>query len=72
MESLAEYPQLFAAGADLFGVINFETFLQPTELWIEEGSKAEYGDPATQLDLLRQLSPILALGANLIFSLSSS
>jgi hypothetical protein len=23
---LAEYPDLFAAGADLFGIVNFETF----------------------------------------------
>jgi len=58
MESLAEYPQLFAAGADLYGVVNFETFFQHTESWMAAGSKAEYGDPATQLDLLRQLSPI--------------
>ena len=58
MESLAEYPQLFAAGADLFGVVNFETFFQHTESWMAAGSKAEYGDPETQLDLLRQLSPI--------------
>ena len=58
MESLAEYPQLFAAGADLYGVVNFETFFQHTESWMAAGSKAEYGDPLTQLDLLRQLSPI--------------
>jgi dipeptidyl aminopeptidase/acylaminoacyl peptidase len=58
MESLADYPQLFAAGADLFGVVNFETFFQHTESWMAAGSKAEYGDPETQLDLLRQLSPI--------------
>jgi dipeptidyl aminopeptidase/acylaminoacyl peptidase len=58
MESLAEYPELFAAGADLFGVVNFETFFQHTESWMAAGSKAEYGDLSTQLDLLRQLSPI--------------
>ncbi|HXJ14017.1 MAG TPA: prolyl oligopeptidase family serine peptidase [Candidatus Limnocylindrales bacterium] len=58
MESFAEYPQVFAAGADLFGVVNFETFFQHTESWMAAGSKAECGDPVTQLDLLRQLSPI--------------
>jgi dipeptidyl aminopeptidase/acylaminoacyl peptidase len=58
MESLAEFPELFAAGADLYGVVNFETFFQHTESWMAAGSRAEYGDPATQPDLLRQLSPI--------------
>ena len=29
-----------------------------TESWMAAGSKAEYGDPSTQLDLLRLLSPI--------------
>jgi dipeptidyl aminopeptidase/acylaminoacyl peptidase len=58
MESLAEFPELFAAGADLYGIVNFETFFQQTESWMAAGSKAEYGDPSTQRDLLHQLSPI--------------
>ncbi len=58
MEALAEFPELFAAGADLYGVVNFETFFQHTESWMAAGSKAEYGDPETQKDLLQQLSPI--------------
>ena len=55
---LADYPQLFAAGADLFGVVNFETFFRHTEPWMAAISKVEYGDPDTQADLLRRLSPI--------------
>ena len=55
---LTEYPQLFAAGADLFGVVNFETFFKHTEPWMAAISKVEYGDPDTQADLLRSLSPI--------------
>jgi dipeptidyl aminopeptidase/acylaminoacyl peptidase len=58
MAGLADYPQLFAAGADLFGVVNFETFFKHTEPWMAAISKIEYGDPDTQADLLRRLSPI--------------
>lgn len=55
---LTEYPELFAAGANLFGVVNFETFFKHTQPWMAAISKIEYGDPDTQLELLRQLSPI--------------
>jgi dipeptidyl aminopeptidase/acylaminoacyl peptidase len=55
---LTEYPELFAAGADLYGVVNFETFFKHTEPWMAAISKVEYGDPDTQVDMLRRLSPI--------------
>ena len=55
---LTEYPELFAAGANLFGVVNFETFFKHTQPWMAAISKIEYGDPDTQLEMLRQLSPI--------------
>ncbi|MGI0149418.1 MAG: S9 family peptidase, partial [Thermoplasmata archaeon] len=58
MAGLAEYPDLFAAGANLFGVVNFETFFKHTEPWMAAISTIEYGDPATEADLLRRLSPI--------------
>src|SRR5262249_46198236 len=58
MAGLAEYPDLFAAGANLFGVVNFETFFAHTEPWMAAISTVEYGDPTTQADLLRRLSPI--------------
>jgi dipeptidyl aminopeptidase/acylaminoacyl peptidase len=58
MAGLTEYPKLFAAGADLFGVVNFETFFKHTEPWMAAISKVEYGDPDTQADLLKRLSPI--------------
>jgi dipeptidyl aminopeptidase/acylaminoacyl peptidase len=58
MAGLTEYPEMFAAGADLFGVVNFETFFQHTEPWMAAISTVEYGDPKTQADLLRSLSPI--------------
>ena len=58
MAGLAEYPDLFAAGANLFGVVNFETFFSHTEPWMAAISTIEYGDPATQKEMLRDLSPI--------------
>jgi dipeptidyl aminopeptidase/acylaminoacyl peptidase len=58
MAGLTEYPELFAAGADLFGVVNFETFFKHTEPWMASISKTEYGDPEREADLLRRLSPI--------------
>ena len=58
MAGLVEYPDLIAAGACLYGIVNFETFFAQTEPWMAAISKVEYGDPDTQLELLRQLSPI--------------
>lgn len=58
MAGVTEYPDLFAAGANLYGIVNFETFFAHTEPWMAAISTREYGDPATQKDLLRQLSPL--------------
>lgn len=58
MAGVTEYPDMFAAGANLFGVVNFETFFAKTEAWMAAISTVEYGDPKTQADLLRKLSPI--------------
>ncbi len=58
LAGLTEFPDLFAAGADLFGIVNFETFFAQTEPWMAAISTKEYGDPATEKDLLHQLSPI--------------
>jgi dipeptidyl aminopeptidase/acylaminoacyl peptidase len=55
---LTEYPDLLAAGANLFGVVNFETFFKHTQPWMAAISKVEYGDPETQAEMLRRLSPI--------------
>ena len=58
MAGLTEYPDLLAAGANLFGIVNFETFFRDTEPWMAAISKIEYGDPDTEVELLRSLSPI--------------
>ena len=49
---------MFAAGVNLFGMVNFETFFEHTEPWMAAISGTEYGDPQTQRDLLRKLSQI--------------
>jgi dipeptidyl aminopeptidase/acylaminoacyl peptidase len=58
MAGLTEYPELFAAGADLFGVVNFQTFFEHTEPWMAAISTIEYGDPKTEAEMLQRLSPI--------------
>jgi dipeptidyl aminopeptidase/acylaminoacyl peptidase len=58
MAGITEYPEMFAAGANLFGIVNFETFFANTEPWMAAISTIEYGDPATEPELLKQLSPI--------------
>ena len=58
MVGVTFYPDLFAAGVDLFGMVNFFTFFEHTEPWMAAISTTEYGDPKTQPDLLRDLSPL--------------
>jgi dipeptidyl aminopeptidase/acylaminoacyl peptidase len=55
---LTEYPELFAAGANLFGIVNFETFFKHTQPWMAAISKIEYGNPETEAEMLRRLAPI--------------
>ncbi len=58
MMGVTEYPDTFKAGADLFGIVNFETFFAQSTPWMGAISGGEYGDPKTQADLLKRLSPI--------------
>lgn len=58
MAGITEYPDMFAAAANLFGVVNFKTFFEKTEPWMAAISKVEYGDPDTQSEMLKKLSPI--------------
>lgn len=58
LAGLAWYPELFAAGVDLFGMVNFATFFEHTEPWMAAISTVEYGDPETEADLLWRLSPL--------------
>ena len=58
MVGLTEYPELFAAGVNQFGMVNFFTFFKHTQPWMAAISTVEYGDPLTQKDLLEKLSPL--------------
>jgi dipeptidyl aminopeptidase/acylaminoacyl peptidase len=58
MAGVTEFPDRIAAGVNLFGIVNFETFFAHSEPWMAAISTIEYGDPRTQADLLRRLSPL--------------
>jgi dipeptidyl aminopeptidase/acylaminoacyl peptidase len=58
MAGVTEYPDLFAAGVNLFGIVNFATFFEHSEPWMAAISTIEYGDPETQKGLLARLSPL--------------
>jgi dipeptidyl aminopeptidase/acylaminoacyl peptidase len=59
--ALAFQPEVFDAGVDIFGVTNWVRTLQNIPPWWEAGRKALYtelGDPTTQLEMLRAISPV--------------
>ena len=58
LAGLTEFPELFAAGADISGIVNFETFLAHTEPWMAAISRIKYGDLKTDREMLHRLSPI--------------
>jgi dipeptidyl aminopeptidase/acylaminoacyl peptidase len=58
MAGVTEYPDMFAAGANLFGVVNFDTFFKNTQPWMAAISTVEYGNPSTEAEMLKSLSPI--------------
>lgn len=58
LAALTTYPDMFAVGIDVCGMSNFATFYQHTEPWIASAAVSKYGDPVTDAELLRDLSPI--------------
>ena len=58
MAGITKHPDMFAVAANLFGVVNFITFFENTEPMIAAISKVEYGDPDTEDEMLKNLSPI--------------
>jgi len=62
MAGLTEFPDMFAAGVDLFGIVNFMTFFQAHRAM--DGGHIHGGNtatPATQKEMLDRLSPIYKL-----------
>lgn len=58
LATLTTYPDLWAAGVDIVGIANFETFLQNTSAYRRHWRIPEYGDPDRDAELLRRISPI--------------
>jgi dipeptidyl aminopeptidase/acylaminoacyl peptidase len=58
LASLVFHPELFAAGVDVCGMVDFHTFYAHTEPWIAVAAYSEYGHPERDAELLRSLSPI--------------
>lgn len=61
MAGLTEYPDMFAAGANSYGVVNFLTFFKHSEAYIAAISKIEYGDPDKEAIMLEKLSPFFKI-----------
>jgi dipeptidyl aminopeptidase/acylaminoacyl peptidase len=58
LAAVTTYPDLWAAGVDIVGIANFETFLQNTGPWRRRLREAEYGSLEADADFLREISPI--------------
>jgi hypothetical protein len=51
-------PDVFDVGVDIFGVSNWLRTLENRPAWHSKEMDVEIGDPATQKELLREISPI--------------
>jgi dipeptidyl aminopeptidase/acylaminoacyl peptidase len=58
LSALTEYPDIWAAGVDLVGIANFETFLENTARWRRHLREAEYGSLENDRELFKRISPI--------------
>ena len=54
---LTMYPDLWAAGVDIVGIANFETFLKNTGAWRRKLRESEYGYLDKDLDFMKSISP---------------
>lgn len=58
LAALVFHPELFAAGVNVCGMVDFHTFYANTEPWIAVAAYSKYGHPERDAELLRSLSPI--------------
>jgi dipeptidyl aminopeptidase/acylaminoacyl peptidase len=58
MAAVTEYPELWAAGIDIYGIVNFVTFMENTGPWRRKHRGAEYGTLEHHRDVLERISPI--------------
>jgi dipeptidyl aminopeptidase/acylaminoacyl peptidase len=60
LASLAFSPGVFAAGVDICGMSDLQTFFRDTEPWIAAAAVSKYGDPERDETLLKAISPLHA------------
>ncbi|MBI3708611.1 MAG: S9 family peptidase [Proteobacteria bacterium] len=58
LAALTEYPELWAAGIEYYGIADFHTMLAGTGPWRRGHRAREYGDPVSDAELLTRISPI--------------
>ena len=58
LAALTVHPELFAAGIDICGMSDLQTFFADTEPWVAAVATTKYGDPVMDAELLAQLSPL--------------
>jgi len=58
LASITAYPDLWAAGVDIVGIANLETFLRNTGPWRRHLREKEYGSLENDLEFFREISPI--------------
>jgi len=63
LAGLAFFPGLWAAGVDLYGIANMESFLVHTAPWRRKFREVEYGSLERDRELLREISPMTHIAA---------
>jgi dipeptidyl aminopeptidase/acylaminoacyl peptidase len=58
LAAMTEYPELWAAGVEFYGIARWKTFFERTGPWRIGHRAAEYGDPVADAALLERLSPL--------------
>jgi dipeptidyl aminopeptidase/acylaminoacyl peptidase len=58
LSAITEYPDLWKAAVDYYGVSDFRTMLADTGPWRRNHRAAEYGDPERDVALLERISPL--------------
>jgi dipeptidyl aminopeptidase/acylaminoacyl peptidase len=56
--AITEFPELWRAAVDYYGIADFVTLLAGTGAWRRSHRAAEYGDPQRNADLFARISPI--------------
>jgi dipeptidyl aminopeptidase/acylaminoacyl peptidase len=62
LAAITQYPDLWAAGIDFYGICNWLTMLANTGPWRRKQRAKEYGDPERDRDFLIEISPLTKVG----------